>query len=238
MTKNLTRKHQRFVDELAGDPRLSAAEAARRAGYSERCAAQTGHELLNSPKYAHVQTALQKAQEACAKKVDADPDEIHAALQSWARMEPPRLYTVDPATGETRARPLNELSAQEASWIREVKVTTTPYGQVVNYKLHSAFEARRIQAKSLGMLKDKLEISGAVLAREEVTRLAESTKAKLQSIFLQVEADNKRERNAVEAALARLKAAVKTPELLADIASLTRSLGAEEPAESQEEPAA
>lgn len=57
---SLTPSHQRFIDEYMQNP-SSAADAARRAGYSPSRAKTTAWELLNRPEIAEAIKARQKA---------------------------------------------------------------------------------------------------------------------------------------------------------------------------------
>ena len=69
MTKKLTGKQERFVQEYLID--LNASQAAIRAGYSKDTATQMGYENLTKP---YIQDAVQKAKEVIAKRNEFSQD--------------------------------------------------------------------------------------------------------------------------------------------------------------------
>lgn len=95
----LTPKQQRFVDEYMID--LNATQAAIRAGYSERTAAETGYENLRKPQIADeiakrqqkhaekaemtVEWVLQQYRDIILNTKDAEPNTARGALDSVAK---------------------------------------------------------------------------------------------------------------------------------------------------------
>src|SRR5262249_12170764 len=69
MTEKLRPRHALFVEEYLKD--LSASDAARRAGYSEKAASAVGHQLLRKPAIAAAVEAA-KAQRSARCQIDAD----------------------------------------------------------------------------------------------------------------------------------------------------------------------
>jgi phage terminase small subunit len=95
----LTPKQERFVDEYMID--LNATQAAIRAGYSERTAAETGYENLRKPQIADeiakrqqkhaekaemtVEWVLQQYRDIILNTKDAEPNTARGALDSVAK---------------------------------------------------------------------------------------------------------------------------------------------------------
>lgn len=71
-----------FVDEFLLD--LNAAEAARRAGYSKRTAAQKGYELRQKPE---IQDAITAAKAARVARTEVTQDEVVQGLKKEATLE-------------------------------------------------------------------------------------------------------------------------------------------------------
>ena len=75
MSDELTAKQQRFVDEFLVD--LNASQAAIRAGYSRKTAAQIGHENLKKPEVA---AAIASRQQALQAKLEVTQERVIAEL--------------------------------------------------------------------------------------------------------------------------------------------------------------
>ena len=73
--KPLTPKQDRFVQEYV--THLNATEAARRAGYSQRSAAEIGHENLRKPQ---IQAAIDRAQLSLAERTNVTAEYIIGKL--------------------------------------------------------------------------------------------------------------------------------------------------------------
>jgi phage terminase small subunit len=71
----LTPKQRAFVAEYLVD--MSAAEAARRAGYSSKTARSIAHELLGKP---HIQDAVREAMEQRAERMGVTQDDVVMGL--------------------------------------------------------------------------------------------------------------------------------------------------------------
>lgn len=78
----LSPKQERFVAEYLVD--LNATAAAIRAGYSEKTAAQTAHNLLKKP---HIEKAIQEAKDGRAQRTQVDQDYVIQKLKAIAEME-------------------------------------------------------------------------------------------------------------------------------------------------------
>ena len=75
----MTPKQQRFVDEYLID--LNATQAAIRAGYSARTAAETGHENLRKPQIA---AALEAQMKVRSERLEIDADRVLQEIAKFA----------------------------------------------------------------------------------------------------------------------------------------------------------
>ena len=110
-TKKLTPKQAAFVNEYLVD--LNAAGAARRAGYSERTAAEVGYENLRKPQ---IKEAIEKAIEERAEHVELTANEVIEGLRREARF-----------TGEGSS---HSARVQALSWLGRHKAMFTDKSQV------------------------------------------------------------------------------------------------------------
>ncbi len=76
----LTFKEAQFIAEYLVDG--NATRAAKVAGYSERSAAKTGHDILQKP---HIKTALRKALEAQQRRTLVTADEVLRRIDRVAK---------------------------------------------------------------------------------------------------------------------------------------------------------
>lgn len=156
----LTPKQARFVVEFVA-AECNAAEAARRAGYSESCAKEIGHENLTKP---HIQRALASYCGPLLRRSEVTAERV---LQEYARVAFIRLDDV--ATwdeeGRVRVKPSAELEPDALAALRclEFRETTT------RTKQGDEIERRRLKVK----LHDKLK---ALDVLAEVTELVEAEK--------------------------------------------------------------
>lgn len=85
--RKLNAQHARFVAEYLVD--LNAADAARRAGYSDKTAKQIGHRLLASPA---IQAAVSAAQAKHIAKVDLTAENVLEQLRRIIMFDPAAMY--------------------------------------------------------------------------------------------------------------------------------------------------
>lgn len=83
MTKPLSDKRQRFVEEYLANP--NATQAAIAAGYSAKTAGAQGHELLKIPE---IQTAIEAGRAKTAEKLDITAERIVAEMAKLAFSDP------------------------------------------------------------------------------------------------------------------------------------------------------
>lgn len=117
--RDLTPKQQRFVEEYLVD--LNATDAARRAGYSEKTARQTGAENLSKPDIAR---AIQVAQAERSKATGLTAERVVQELGRLALADVRKLFD---ESGELRA--LSDLDDDMAAAIAAVDIVTLTQGQ-------------------------------------------------------------------------------------------------------------
>jgi phage terminase small subunit len=119
MTKDLTPKQERFVEEYLVD--LNATQAAIRAGYSEKTARFIGAENLTKP---NVQRAIQKASSELTKKVGIDQERV---LTEEKRIAFSDIRAIFDENG-TQIKP-NELPEEVSRSIAKIEVIDSPMGK-------------------------------------------------------------------------------------------------------------
>jgi phage terminase small subunit len=92
MASKITPKIARFIEEYLKD--LNGAQAAIRAGYSERSAKQRAADLLTKP---HVQAAIAAAQAARSQRTEIDQDYVVARMVEIDQMDVLDIMTDDMA---------------------------------------------------------------------------------------------------------------------------------------------
>jgi phage terminase small subunit len=158
----LTPKQERFVAEYLID--LNATQAAIRAGYSAKTAAQQAHLLL---KKTAVAKELEAAQAARAARTEVTQDRVlkELAKLGFANMQDYMRVTPE---GDPYAD-LSRLSRDQAAAITEFTVEDFTEGRGddardvrrVKFKLADKRAALVDMGKHLGMFKDKVELTGA-----------------------------------------------------------------------------
>lgn len=173
----MTPKQQAFVREYLVD--LCGTKAAIRAGYAERSAKKIAHELLQKPE---IQEQLQVAMAARARRVDVTADRVLQELARVAFFDPRRLLRPDGTP-----IPVNELDDETAAALTGMDVLEEYEGTgrdrvFVGYtkkvKVADKVAALGLAMRHLGMLKDRVDLTGSLVVRiEEVTSPAEKTAA-------------------------------------------------------------
>jgi len=137
-------RQRRFVEEYLVD--LNATQAARRAGYRHRSAAQQGCTLLRNRKIA---AAIAKAQAKRAARTRVSADRVITELAKVAFGDPRRLLSWGP--GGVVLRESDELTEAEAALVSEVAETRTATGGTRKVKLHCKMTALTALARHLGL---------------------------------------------------------------------------------------
>lgn len=195
----LTDKQQRFVEEYLVD--LNATQAAIRAGYSQRTAAEQGCQLLGKK---HVAEAIAAARQALSEKVGLKAERVVEEIRriafanitdvmSWGEA----VAVKDAETGEVTVAqgialvPSYELPEHAQGAIAEVRQTR----EGLALKMHSKVEALDKLARHLGVYAaEKHELTGRNGGPIEVKEMSALERAKALAAILaraQAEAQNK-----------------------------------------------
>lgn len=180
----LTAKQERFVQEYLID--LNATQAAIRAGYSEKGAEVRGSELLRNRKVAE---AVQAAMSAREQRTHITQDRVLQELARIAFFDIRRLYNADGSIKKP-----SELDDEAAAVLAGVDVVEMQGGAEVSEdgavrhvpmftkkaKVFDKTSALTLAMRHLGMLKDKVEMTGrdggpvltATLPAEELRQIA------------------------------------------------------------------
>lgn len=182
--RNLNPKQQRFVDEYLID--LNATQAAIRAGYSKKTAAQIGDENLRKPE---ISAAVQRAQAERSERTQITQDAVlkelarigFSDIRKVAQWGATVLRVVEDKQGQDTGRTapyhgvrlvdVSEIDDDTAAAIAEVS-----HGKDgLKVKLHDKKGALVDLGRHLGMFKDRVEHTGknggpievAALSKEE-----------------------------------------------------------------------
>jgi phage terminase small subunit len=161
----LTPKQQVFVAEYLID--LNATQAATRAGYSARTAYSIGEENLRKPE---IQAAIAAAQQKRAERTEITQDRVLQELARIAFFDLRKLYRED---GSLKA--MHELDDDAAAVLAGVDVVETKGNAAIGgaegirhvpefvkkVKIPDKVGALGLAMRHLGMLKDKMEHTGA-----------------------------------------------------------------------------
>lgn len=115
----LKKKQRRFVEEYLLD--LNAAQAAIRAGYSEKRAEQSGYQLLTN---IDVAKAIQEQMEARSKRTEISQDRVLQEYAKLAFLDPRKFYD-----DQGRLIPIHQLPDDAAAAIAGMDVVTERNGQ-------------------------------------------------------------------------------------------------------------
>ena len=154
----LTAKQERFVAEYLID--LNATQAAIRAGYSVKTAAEQSSRLLTN---VNVMQAIDKAKEKRAIRTEVTQDRVLQELGRIAFFDLRKLYRED---GSMKA--MHELDDESAAVLAGVDVVEMKSGTadhsplyVKKAKIPDKVAALSLAMRHLGMLTDKTELTGA-----------------------------------------------------------------------------
>ena len=158
---DLTDKQRQFVQEYLID--LNATKAAIRAGYSQDTARSIASENLSKP---DIQDAIQIAMEERAKRTQITQDRVLTEIGRIAFFDPRRLYHEDGTPIE-----ISQLDDTTAAALAGLDVDELfdgngddrkQIGVTKKYKIANKIAALELAARHLGMLNDKLKVSGTL----------------------------------------------------------------------------
>lgn len=166
-SKKLNEKQARFVKEYVLS--LNISDAMIKAGYSPKTAGVCGSKLLKITKIAD---AVAKAQANLEKRIDISSEKIMQELAIIGFSDIQNYLIINADTGAIRAKSFEEMLPGMSRAIESIKEdrvikesadgrSTTVYDKFY-FKLHSKTAAIELMMKRLGMLLQKLELSGKV----------------------------------------------------------------------------
>lgn len=164
----LTAKQRRFVDEYLVD--LNATQAAIRAGYSKRTATAIGYENLRKP---HLAAAIQAGVGKLMRTAEITAQEVISELTrlSRARLDDVARWSED----GLRLIPSGELEIEGLTSVKSIKSTKTTGEDwektTLEVRQHDKLRALALLAKYFGLLTDRVEHSGTVEHRHEITEI-------------------------------------------------------------------
>ena len=149
----MTNRQKRFVEEYLID--LNAAQAAIRAGYSEKRANAIGYDLLTNT---DIQNAIDAALAERAEKTKITAERVVKELAVLAFTDFRKAVAWGP-DGVTLL-PSGELSDGEAAIIAEVSETRSETGGSIKAKRYDKLKALELLGRHLGMFNDRIKIGG------------------------------------------------------------------------------
>ena len=153
MTKQLTPKQRRFVEEYPVD--FNATAAAVRSGYSEKTARAIGAENLTKP---HIAEAIQKTMAEISEKAEITVEQIVEELRLVAFSDM-RNYVKWGSRG-IRLKASEGLDEDVARVVAEVSQTETVSGGSIKFKLHDKLSALKMLGQYKQMFVERKEITG------------------------------------------------------------------------------
>ena len=166
-------KQQRFAEEYLIDS--NATQAAIRAGYSAKTAYSQGQRLL---KNVEVEAAIQKAQDARAKRTEVTIDRVltelaligFADMGTYLKLKNGRVERRDWSDlPEGATKVIQEITQEEHTGGRGHDVGET---RRTKFRLYSKLDALEKIARHLGMFTEKLKIEGSLLDELSPNELA------------------------------------------------------------------
>jgi phage terminase small subunit len=166
----LTPQQARFVDEYVIDNNASG--AAVRAGYSKKYSERLGYRLLATPKIA---LAVAEKKKAIAARNDVSADRVIQEIARIAFADTTKVVRIE--HGRVVVEETENLDADHRAAVSEISETTTANGGTLKVKLHDKVKALELLSRYLGILNDKLNLSG----RMEVESRDKELEALLES---------------------------------------------------------
>lgn len=150
MTKKLTPKQERFVEEYLTD--LNATQAAIRAGYSKKTAGWIGPQLIGK---SHISDAISARRDALSKKINVTHERILTEMARLAFFDIRNMMD-----DEGKPIPIYKLSDDAAAAINGIDIVTVGntevgIGQIMKYKIPDKNKALENLAKILGHFDNK-----------------------------------------------------------------------------------
>lgn len=153
--RRLTNRQKRFVEEYLID--LNGMQAAIRAGYSKKTASVIAAQNLIK---LNVIEYLQVKQAKLQKRTEVTQDNVILELAKLAFSDM-RSFVSWGSSG-VKLNDSNNLKDADAACVAEVSETVTKEGGSIKFKLHDKRGALELLGKHLGILGDRLHLSGSL----------------------------------------------------------------------------
>lgn len=154
----LTLMQEAFILHYIGEAEFNATKAAIMAGYAPKAANRAGFSLLSKE---HIKRRIKKEREARAKRLRLTADSVLAKIASVGHYDPRKMFDENGAM-----LPIKSLDEDEACAIHGFEVTEirNSDGNVIGVskkvRLADRLPALDKIARHLGLLKDRVEVSG------------------------------------------------------------------------------
>ena len=155
--KLLTEPQKRFAYIMGADFKATQTSAAVKAGYSEKSARNIACDLMKNP---DVLELIELHREQTFRRLEISPERIRNELAAIIFANPQDYYKRDDR-GREVLKDIDELSPFDAAAIKEVKITQGRRGYTRSYIYHDKKGAIELAMKTEGMLKDRMEMTGA-----------------------------------------------------------------------------
>lgn len=155
MEQELTPKQRLFVAEYLKD--FNATKAAIAAGYSKKSAGVIGRENITKPEIRKALAAARNSFKNKEGKALMGAEDVERELDKLITFNLKEF--IDRKTGEPK--PIHELSDDQAACVRELGVLETAIGTHRTLKFYDKVAAIQLKMKRLGMLKEKIEVTGS-----------------------------------------------------------------------------
>ena len=155
--KLLTEPQKRFAYIMGTDFRATQTSAAVRAGYSEKSARNIACDLMKNP---DILELIDLHREQTFRRLEISPERIRNELAAISFANPQTYYKRD-ERGREILKDMDELSPFDAAAIKEVKVIQSRRGHSRTYVFHDKKGTLELLMKAEGMLKDRMEMTGA-----------------------------------------------------------------------------
>lgn len=158
LLSELTLKQRRFVEEYIID--FNGKQAAIRAGYSAKTAGEIAYENLNKPQISSVIKAIVDAK---SEQLGLTADAVYRGVLRLLNSDPRKLYDE-----KGKLKPVTEWDDDTALSVSGIEVEEeigegTPPTRTCKVRFHSKTEPLRLGAQLLGLLEDKLRVTGSLV---------------------------------------------------------------------------
>ena len=164
----LTEKQKAFCDEYLID--LNVTQAATRAGYSKKYAADKAYKLLDNPE---IKEYIDKRIKDREKRTEITQDIVLEELKRIALAKPTDFFEVEDMGQYKQVNiiPTKDIPDDKVGAIASIKQGANG----IEVKLHDRLKALELIGRHLGMFNDKLEINGKInsidtLSKEEIEK--------------------------------------------------------------------